>query len=122
MAIYHKYYIERKSEIIESLEKVNKTENDILSAIKDDLKIDYDVLDNEYKLGINIDSMTNFEKLIFARENCSKNKLGKEIKNELNNIVHMNMAYAICLNPYEFNYFSKFVYNYLKNDLNITFN
>ena len=86
-----------KSEIIESLEKVNKTENDILSAIKDDLKIDYDVLDNEYKLG-------------------------KEIKNELNNIVHMNMAYAICLNPYEFNYFSKFVYNYLKNDLNITFN
>lgn len=101
-----------KSEIIESLEKVNKTENDILSAIKDDLKIDYDVLDNEYKLGINIDSMTNFEKLIFARENCSKNKLGKEIKNELNNIVHMNMAYAICLNPYEFNYFSKFVYNY----------
>lgn len=81
-----------KSEIIESLEKVNKTENDILSAIKDDLKIDYDVLDNEYKLGINIDSMTNFEKLIFARENCSKNKLGKEIKNELNNIVHMNMA------------------------------
>lgn len=111
-----------KSEIIESLEKVNKTENDILSAIKDDLKIDYDVLDNEYKLGINIDSMTNFEKLIFARENCSKNKLGKEIKNELNNIVHMNMAYAICLNPYEFNYFSKFVYNYLKNDLNITFN
>lgn len=111
-----------KSEIIESLEKVNKTENDILSAIKDDLKIDYDVLENEYKLGINIDSMTNFEKLIFARENCSKNKLGKEIKNELNNIVHMNMAYAICLNPYEFNYFSKFVYNYLKNDLNITFN
>ncbi len=111
-----------KSEIIESLEKVNKTENDILSAIKDDLKIDYDVLDNEYKLGINIDSMTNFEKLIFTRENCSKNKLGKEIKNELNNIVHMNMAYAICLNPYEFNYFSKFVYNYLKNDLNITFN
>ena len=111
-----------KSEIIESLEKVNKTENDILFAIKDDLKIDYDVLDNEYKLGINIDSMTNFEKLIFARENCSKNKLGKEIKNELNNIVHMNMAYAICLNPYEFNYFSKFVYNYLKNDLNITFN
>lgn len=111
-----------KSEIIESLEKVNKTENDILSAIKDDLKIDYDVLDNEYKLGINIDSMTNFEKLIFARENCSKNKLGKERKNELNNIVHMNMAYAICLNPYEFNYFSKFVYNYLKNDLNITFN
>lgn len=111
-----------KSEIIESLEKVNKTENDILSAIKDDLKIDYDVLDNEYKLGINIDSMTNFEKLIFARENCSKNKLGKEIKKELNNIVHMNMAYAICLNPYEFNYFSKFVYNYLKNDLNITFN
>ena len=111
-----------KSEIIESLEKVNKTENGILSAIKDDLKIDYDVLDNEYKLGINIDSMTNFEKLIFARENCSKNKLGKEIKNELNNIVHMNMAYAICLNPYEFNYFSKFVYNYLKNDLNITFN
>lgn len=112
----------KKSEIIESLEKVNKTENDILFAIKDDLKIDYDVLDNEYKLGINIDSMTNFEKLIFARENCSKNKLGKEIKNELNNIVHMNMAYAICLNPYEFNYFSKFVYNYLKNDLNITFN
>lgn len=111
-----------KSEIIESLEKANKTENDILSAIKDDLKIDYDVLDNEYKLGINIDSMTNFEKLIFTRENCSKNKLGKEIKNELNNIVHMNMAYAICLNPYEFNYFSKFVYNYLKNDLNITFN
>ena len=111
-----------KSEIIESLEKANKTENDILSAIKDYLKIDYDVLDNEYKLGINIDSMTNFEKLIFTRENCSKNKLGKEIKNELNNIVHMNMAYAICLNPYEFNYFSKFVYNYLKNDLNITFN
>ena len=121
-AIYHFEKSKEKSEIIESLEKANKTENDILSAIKDDLKIDYDVLDNEYKLGINIDSMTNFEKLIFTRENCSKNKLGKEIKNELNNIVHMNMAYAICLNPYEFNYFSKFVYNYLKNDLNITFN
>ena len=35
MAIYHKYYIEKKkSEIIESLEKVNKTENDIYICYK----------------------------------------------------------------------------------------
>ena len=48
-----------------------------------------------------------------ARENLTSSKKDKVIKDELSNIIHMNSALAICLNPYKFNYFSKYVYDYI---------
>ena len=111
--------IKTKEEIVQSLRMINKEEEDILAIIKQDLNANYSKLDDNYLDRINIEEFNPFEKVIYAREKCPNTKRGKIIKDELNNIVHMNLAYAICLNPYKFNYFSKFVYDYVTSELNI---
>lgn len=106
--------------IMNSLQDKGKTENEMLEIISNDMGISITGLSPTYTDDINIDYYTDFEKIIYAREQCKNSKKGKIIKDELSNIVHMNQAYAICLNPYEYNYFSKYVYDYLKNDLSIS--
>ena len=69
-------------------------------------------LDEHYKDQINYKIMNNFEKIVFAREMCT-GKGSKQIRDELSNIIHLNNSYLICLNPYKFNYYSKFVFNFI---------
>lgn len=116
-SILHRY---DKNLIIEKLEKDGKKEKDILDVIKEDFKEDFNPLKYDYLSDIEIDKFNNFEKIIYARECCKKSNKGRVIKDELSNVVHMNQAYAICLNPYEYNYFSNYVYEYLTNELGIT--
>lgn len=109
-----------KNIIIENLKKVGKNEEDILKVIKKDFGMYFNPLRQNYLENIEIDKFNNFEKIIYARECCGRSNKGKIIKDELSNVVHMNMAYAICLNPYKYNYFSNYVYDYLNNELKIT--
>ena len=108
-----------KEEIDIEMQNQNFKESDVLDIINNDLQIEYVGLSAAYLEDRKIDEFNEFEKVIFAREKCPSTKQGKIAKDELNNIVHMNLAYAICLNPYKFNYFSKFIYNYINDDLNI---
>lgn len=106
--------------IISNIEKENKTEQDILNVIKKDLSIEYLPLQSNYLENIDINSFTDFERVIYCRELIKTNsKSGRIIKDELSNIIHLNSAYAICLNPYKFNYFSKYVFNYIAINFNI---
>lgn len=104
-----------KSTICESLNKYEKGEEDILDIINEQFDTKFLPLSNNYLDSINISEFNQFEKIIYVRELCkSKSQKQKVIKDELSNIIHMNMAYAICLNPYKFNYFSKYVFEYIK--------
>ena len=97
--------------IIEMLIKKKKTEQEILGIIKTDTGVSFDRLDSNYLEHIDEYEYCDFEKVIKKREELSQSKKNKELKEELNNIVHLNLAYATMLNPYKFNYFSKFVFN-----------
>ena len=101
-----------KETIIEQLIEKDYTEKKILQAIskKFDIKPTLSPLSNNYVKEINTDGMTNFEKIIYLRENCSGNG-SKRIRDELGNIIHLNNTYFICLNPYKFNYYSEFVHH-----------
>ena len=88
--------------------------------IKDDPAIEYSPLQQNYLENINVDCFTSFERVLYCRELIKTNsKSGRIIKDELSNIIHLNSAYAICLNPYKFNYFSKYVFDYITNNFNI---
>lgn len=115
--ILHRY---DKGLIVEKLAKDGKTEESILDVIKEDFNKEFNPLKCEYLSDIEIDKFNNFEKIIYARECCKKSNKGRIIKDELSNVVHMNQAYAICLNPYKYNYFSNYVYEYLIGELGLT--
>lgn len=81
-----------------------------------DFNLVYTKLDPDYIDKIDDYNYTSFEKVFRLRENYA-NKTGKKNKiifDELSNIIHLNSSYTICLNPYKFNYFSKYVYELIK--------
>ena len=110
-AIIHKT---SKNEINRQLTKKNRTEEDLLKIISETFGLTSNLLnlDDHYEEQINYKIMNNFEKIVFAREMCT-GKGSKEIRDELSNIIHLNNSYLICLNPYKFNYYSKFVFNFI---------
>ena len=55
----------------------------------------------------NISQLTDFEKIFYYRDDIKDDI----VKDEFNNIIHMNSSYSISLNPYKYNYFSPYVYN-----------
>lgn len=114
--ILHRY---NKTAIIERLSREGRNEEDILKVLKKDFGKKFTPLKEDYLTDFDVDKFNNFEKIIFARECCKKSEKGKIIKDELSNVVHMNLAYAICLNPYKYNYFSNYVYEYLISELNL---
>lgn len=114
-AIIHKSGYDK---IQEMLSYANKTESDILKVIKNDTDIVFSPLQGEYLDNISLESFSTFEKNIYCRELINTRvKKERVVKDELSNIVHLNSAYAICLNPYKFNYFSKYVYEFIQNHL-----
>ncbi|MDD6640207.1 MAG: hypothetical protein PUE66_04320 [Erysipelotrichaceae bacterium] len=107
-----------KSEIDEQLAKAGRSEEDLLKVISDTFGFEQTLckLRDSYVKNINYRNMNNVEKIVFAREMCSGSG-SKRIKDELSNIIHLNNSYLICLNPYKFNYYSKFVDEYIKNQI-----
>lgn len=105
------------SNIQSELVKNGKTESEILDYIYNETKIRYSALSSNYKDFIDSFNYLDFEKIVKCREllNSRKSK-DKILKDELSNIIHMNSAYSICLNPYKYDYFSRYVKNYI--DLN----
>lgn len=94
-----------------------KSESDLVNIINNETGFTYSLLANDYLSKINNFTYLDFEKIVKCRELLnSRNKKDKLLKDELSNIIHMNSAHAICLNPYSFNYFSKYVKNYIDNN------
>ena len=111
-AIIHKTSYE---EIMALLASKGKTETDLLNDIFAVTSIMYSPLKSTYISDINTFTYVDFEKIVKCRELINyKVKKDKVVKDELSNIIHMSSSYAICLNPYKFNYFSKYVKNYIE--------
>lgn len=104
--------------IQDEIVKNGKTENDILNLIAKESGIYYKGLSKNYLENINTFKYLDFEKLVKCRELInSRSSKNKVIKDELSNIIHLNDAQVYCLNPYKYNYFSKFVKDYIDKDL-----
>ncbi|MEG1565951.1 MAG: hypothetical protein RRY22_05630 [Bacilli bacterium] len=98
-------------ETIDSILKERSLEEDaILELISRNFDIEVKAVPDNYKKDINTSEWTNFEKAMFLRENTKKPIL----KDELNNIAHLNDAYMISLNPYKYDYFSPYVYEQIQ--------
>lgn len=105
-------------EIIQTeIDKKSSKEKDLVNIINAETGLSYDLLAIDYLSKINDYNYLDFEKIVKCRELLnSRSKKDKVIKDELSNIIHMNSAYTICLNPYKFNYFSKYVKEYIDNN------
>lgn len=90
--------------------KKGMKESSLVNAINNDLadkgikKNPLSCLDPNYNKNINITKYSIFEKCIICRELVNKGLLSvsAHISNELNNSVHLNDVFAICLNVFEF--------------------
>ena len=108
-AILHK---NSKDTILKELKNKGYEEDYIISLIEDKFKIKIENIPDNILYDFKIDDLTDFEKIFYYRDNIHD----EVIRDEFNNIIHMNSSYAISLNPYKFNYFSPYVYNNIKNE------
>ena len=93
--------------IAQWLQNKNLTEQDILSEIKEKLKITLESAPSDLLEDFHLNNLTNFEKIVYFRE---KENISGDLIHELNDIVHLNTALAVLLNPYQFDYFSPHIY------------
>ena len=95
-----------KSAIIEELNEKGCTEDDIINKINDKLNFNLEKIPNNILKDFDIPELTNFEKIFYFRDEIQD----ESIRDEFNNIIHMNSSYTISLNPYKFDYFSPYIY------------
>ncbi len=95
-----------KSAIIEELNEKGFTEDDIINKINDKLNFNLEKIPNDILKDFDISELTNFEKIFYFRDEIQD----ESIRDEFNNIIHMNSSYTISLNPYKFDYFSPYIY------------
>ena len=75
------------------------------------MKFDLVEVPDNYTDIVDYDDFTLFEKAIFKREYSTS----QSVKDELNNLVHLNDSLLVQLNPYKFNLFSLYVYSAIIN-------
>lgn len=93
---------------VEALVNKNMTsEATIIENLNKKFKISLPAFSYDYYSDIDTTFFTLLEKMMLFRENCGQNKL----KEELSNHIHLNSKYIITLNPYRFNFCSKYIYD-----------
>jgi len=107
-ALLHK---KDKSEINSLLEEKGFNEQTLIRLINDKMKFDLVEVPDNYTDIVDYDDFTLFEKAIFKREYSTS----QSVKDELNNLVHLNDSLLVQLNPYKFNLFSLYVYSAIIN-------
>lgn len=110
-AILHK---KKKKDIIKLLNDNGVSEEEILGFIKGKFDIELPPLRENFDDDFNYDDLKIFEKIIYLREVEKENKGKTELYNQLSNVVHLNEALIVGLNPYEHNYFSPNIYKAIK--------
>lgn len=103
-AIIHK---KEKKVILQELKDKGFEEKNIISKIESKLDIKIEEIPEDILFDFNISQLTDFEKIFYYRDDIKDDI----VKDEFNNIIHMNSSYTISLNPYKYNYFSPYVYN-----------
>lgn len=118
-AILHR---KSKSIIATELKGKNITEREVIAIIYDKYKIKLKRQPNDIFENFNYDTLTNFEKIAYKREEAkikrliSKNHKKKSyIEKEFDDILHLNARYFVSLNPYKFDILSEYIYQYIDN-------
>lgn len=107
-AIFHR---KDKDIITKELENKGFNEAEIIIKINEKCGVKIDKIPDDILKDFNVKDLTNFEKIFYYRDQIRE----ESIKDEFNNIIHMNASYVIALNPYKFNYFSPYVYEKINN-------
>ena len=106
-AILHK---KSKNTVLKELKSKGCEEDYIINLIKNKFKTKIENMPDDILYDFKIEDLTDFEKIFYYRDDIQD----EVIRDEFNNIIHMNSSYTISLNPYKFNYFSPYVYNNIK--------
>lgn len=95
------------------LEKNEVSEIEMLNSIYEMTNVMFEV-SNRHSEKIDLSKLSLFEKIVYYRENIDEgNEYNAELKKLLSDIVHMNAALQVVLNPYTFEYFPKSVIEYI---------
>ena len=103
-----------KEDILEELSKKGETEETALAAVKKVIEKDLEKMPDNILEKFDYNELTNYEKIVWTRENLKVEKNKKSIKDELSEIVHHNSSYFISLNPYKYDIFSNWVFEIIK--------
>lgn len=102
-SIYHKV---PRVNILNMLNEKDIKEEMLLENIYKDTGIQLPSIPVQNYNQIKMNELTMFEKILYYRDEEKA-----DIKELFNNVVHMNESLHVCLNPYEFNYFSPYIYS-----------
>jgi ABC-type lipoprotein export system ATPase subunit len=112
-AILHKYPKEVINNLL--LEK-EQLEQDILDSILLKTEIKLPFYSDELLINtIDISSLTIIEKAIYLRENHRELITDTYVKEEINNLIHINDKLSVCLNPFEFIFCTKYTLSLISN-------
>ena len=108
----------RPKEDVEVLLAAKRTdESKVINLIKrkyNELKrVSIPMYDDQYE--VDYSEYSVLERAIYARDNRKADVQRMGIEDELNEFAHINGKLKICLNPYDFNFCTAKVLNYLKN-------
>jgi ABC-type lipoprotein export system ATPase subunit len=94
--------------IHEELSKRGVTEEQVIELIKTKFYHELGPVELDYASNITTKDFSSFEKVLCLRESekCRNDSVSFD---EVSNIVHLNDAFTICLNPYKFNYYSPYI-------------
>ena len=89
------------------------SETAIIDKISEEFGIDIPAFDERFYIAIDSTQFSFFEKAILLRERGRHNQVQnyKLIKNELDNLIHLNNSLNISLNPFLFTFCSQYTYN-----------
>ena len=85
----------------------NLSEQSLVDQLKEKFKIDLELFDTSFYNNIETENFSVIEKMFIIRVNI----IAKRVKDDLSNHVHLNIKYAIGLNPYIFSFTSNYVYH-----------
>ncbi|MEG0267114.1 MAG: hypothetical protein RR659_05660, partial [Bacilli bacterium] len=102
-------------DLIKELKSKKVTEKDILTLIHQKHKIRLEKFSDDLYLNIDPESYSNLEKAVLYREYKKYNnkKIKRNIKDEINFLLHLNDRLVVCLDPYKFTFASKELLNEL---------
>lgn len=83
---------------------------EIINRINKEVGISFTGVNPKYN-NISTDKYTNFEKVIYFRESLKSSKKDRLLASEMSSIIHLNESYVTCLDPFKFDYFSKYIYD-----------
>lgn len=103
-----------KEDVMSELTNDKTNEKEVLCLIQKYFGFDLQSMPEDFTIGFDYDSLSDFEKIIYKREFLDKrtNKyknFDKYTKDIFSEVVHLNSQYIYALNPYKYSFYPKII-------------